>query len=77
MLTRRGLLDFPMPIGSKGSRLRWRKEDLESWSSRVGNIPEQQPATEVETPTARRQRDDKVARELKKLGLNINKTKGE
>jgi predicted DNA-binding transcriptional regulator AlpA len=41
MLSRRGTFDFPMPITAKGGLLRWRKEDIEAWSSRIGNEPEQ------------------------------------
>ena len=41
MLSRRRAFDFPMPITAKGGLLRWHKEDIEAWSSRIGNEPEQ------------------------------------
>ena len=76
MLTRRGLLDFPLPIGAKGTRLKFRREDIESWNSRVGNIPVQQPTAEVETPTERRRQAGRVARGLKEIGVNIKQKGG-
>jgi predicted DNA-binding transcriptional regulator AlpA len=71
-LSRRGGLDFPMPIGAKGSRLRWRREDVEAWNSRIGNgTPPQEQLPE--TPAEQRRQADKVSRGLQKIGVNINK----
>jgi predicted DNA-binding transcriptional regulator AlpA len=44
MQTRRGTFDLPMPITAKSGLLRWRKEDIETWSSQIGN--EIKPPTE-------------------------------
>jgi predicted DNA-binding transcriptional regulator AlpA len=41
MLSRRGTLDFPLPLSPKGSQLRWRKEEIEQWNSSIGNTAEQ------------------------------------
>ena len=40
MLTRRGAYDLPLPISPKRSQLRWRREDIETWNSCIGNVPE-------------------------------------
>jgi len=40
-LTRRGECDFPLSISPKGYKLRFRREDIENWQSRVGNISPQ------------------------------------
>ena len=37
MLARRGEHDLPLPISPKRSQLRWRKEDIETWNSSIGN----------------------------------------
>jgi len=72
MLSRRGFLDFPPPIGAKGSKLRWRREDIERWNSAIGNVPTQ-PAAEIETPSGRKRQNEKVAKGLEKLGITIYK----
>ena len=75
MLSRRGSLDFPMPVGAKGSKLRWRREEVEAWNSRIGNeVPlQEQPA---ETPAERRRQNEAVAKRLEKLGVTIKQKGG-
>jgi predicted DNA-binding transcriptional regulator AlpA len=70
MLTRRGLLDFPMPLGAKGSQLKFRRSEILAWKSSVGNEPTQPVTIEtIETPAERKKQNAKVARGLEKLGI--------
>ena len=74
MLSRRGILDFPMSINPKGCRLLWRRDDIIAWRSKIGNIPPEQPdELKIETPAERKTKDAKVAKGLAKMGVNFTK----
>ena len=74
MLSRRGALDFPMPVSPKGNHLRFRKEDILSWGSKIGNMPPEQPAElKIETPAEQKCKNAKVSKDLAKMGVIFNK----
>lgn len=74
MLSRRGVLDFPMPVSPKGCHLRFRREDILAWGSKIGNMPPEQPAElKIETPAEQKCKNAKVSKDLAKMGVIFNK----
>lgn len=51
--SRRGEMDFPLPVLPKGSVLRFRKSDIDNWKSSIGNTQPVVTPPSIETPAAR------------------------
>jgi hypothetical protein len=64
MQARAGISDFPLPVSPFGKKLRWRREDILDYQSRIGN-ERAKPASV--SPAKRAKRQAQVMRELEEL----------
>ena len=64
MQARAGVSDFPLPVSPKGKKLRWRREDIVNYQSRIGN-DRASPASV--SPAKRKEHQAQVMRELEAL----------
>jgi len=64
MQARAGVSDFPLPVSPKGKHLRWRREDILEYQSRIGN---ERAMPKAMSPAKRKERQAAVMRELAEL----------